>query len=193
MTQSILLDVAAGKESSVHDCIRQFNGAVWSLTRRFCANVQDAEDAVQEIFMDLWKSASRFDPSLGSEMAFVMTIARRRLIDRTRRVSRAPSVQALPEPEVLAADATADTAEIDEGVTMVREAMGRLRPEQREVLQLSLVQGHTHQQVAERTGMPLGTVKSHARRGLMRVREMLGSSSGVSKGESPEADKGERP
>lgn len=147
---------------------------MWSLARRFCSAQQDAEDAVQEIFLELWKSASRFDPSVGSEIAFVMTIARRRLIDRTRKVSRSPIVQSIAEPEIIAETPTADAVEIGEEVAKVREAMDRLRPEQREVLQMSLVQGHSHQQVAERTGMPLGTVKSHARRGLMRIRDMLG-------------------
>ena len=174
MTELVLPDVAAGRADAVQDCIRRFNGPVWSLARRFCGSQQDAEDAVQEIFLDLWKSASRFDPAVGSEMAFVMTIARRRLIDRTRRVSRAPNVQSLAEPEVIAAASGPDTVEVQEEVAKVREAMDRLRPEQREVLQMSLVQGHSHQQVAERTGMPLGTVKSHARRGLMKIRDMLG-------------------
>ncbi|MCA8941707.1 MAG: sigma-70 family RNA polymerase sigma factor [Planctomycetes bacterium] len=176
MTESILRDVADGKANAVRDCIRRFSGSVWSLARRFCPTQQDAEDAVQDIFLDLWKSASRYDPSAGSEIAFVMTIARRRLIDRTRRVSRAPSIQSLPEPEIVADHPTRDAVEFDEEVAKVREAMDRLRPEQREVLTMSLVQGHTHQQVAERTGMPLGTVKSHARRGLMRIRDMLGVS-----------------
>ena len=67
----------------------------------------------------------------------------------------------------------------------MHQALDRLRPEQREVLQLALVQGHSHQQVAARTGLPLGTVKSHARRGLKRVREMLGVPDPSPTGSSP--------
>lgn len=174
MTDCILPDVAAGRREAIDVCLRRYSGAVWSLARRLSPTEQDAEDAVQDVFLDLWRSADRFDPRMGSEMTFVMTIARRRLIDRGRRRSRAPATEALAEPEVLPATAEPDVVEMGDEVARIREAMARLRPEQREVLTLSLVQGHSHQQVAERTGMPLGTVKSHARRGLMRIRDMLG-------------------
>lgn len=174
MTESILANVAAGRLNAVDDCLKRFSGPVWSIARRYSRTEQDAEDAVQEVFLDLWKSASRYDPDAGSEMTFVMTIARRRLIDRNRRQERTPKPQALPEPEVLAAEDGPDLTEVGDEADRIREAMKQLRPEQQRVLQMSLVQGHSHQQVAERTGLPLGTVKSHARRGLMRVREMLG-------------------
>jgi len=166
--------VAQGDSSAVDACIRRYSGAVWSLARRFSGNEHDAEDAVQEVFLELWKSADRFDPQVGSEMTFVMTIARRRLIDRRRRGGRGPQTQSLAEPEILPSEETADLAELSDEAARVHRAFEELRPEQRRVLQLSLVGGHSHQQVAERTGLPLGTVKSHARRGLMRVREMLG-------------------
>ncbi len=175
MTDSILLDVATGQSGAVDRCIRAYSGPVWSLARRYSSNEQDAEDAVQEVFLDVWKSAGRFDERVGSEMTFVMTIARRRLIDRVRRKGRRPEVQSLPEVEAVAESAARDQVELQDEVRLVRAAMAELKPEQRDVLRLSLVQGHTHQQVAERTGLPLGTVKSHARRGLMRVRELLKS------------------
>ncbi len=176
MTDSILLDVAASEPGAIDKCLRAYSGPVWTLARRFSGSEHDAEDAVQEVFLDLWKSASRYDPEAGSEITFVMTIARRRLIDRTRRAGRRPNLQSLAEPELIAESVARDQAEIQDDVRVVREAMDQLRPEQREVLGMSLVQGHSHQQVAERTGMPLGTVKSHARRGLMRIRGMLDKS-----------------
>lgn len=171
---ALLNAVANGDTSAVDACIRRYSGAVWSLARRFSPNEHDAEDAVQEVFLDVWKSASRFNPAAGSEMTFVMTIARRRLIDRRRRGGRGVTTQSLAEPEILPSAETADVAELAEEAARVHRAFEELRPDQRRVLQLSLVGGHSHQQVAERTGLPLGTVKSHARRGLMRVREMLG-------------------
>ncbi|MHC5062587.1 MAG: RNA polymerase sigma factor [Planctomycetota bacterium] len=179
MTDSILLDVATGQSGAVDRCIRTYSGPVWSLARRYSSTEQDAEDAVQEVFLDVWKSAQRFDQNVGSEMTFIMTIARRRLIDRARRKGRRPEIQSLPEAEVVAEGAARDQAELQDEVRLVRDAMEQLKPEQRDVLRLSLVQGHTHQQVAERTGLPLGTVKSHARRGLMRVRELLKSKTGA--------------
>ena len=174
MTDTLLNDVAAGRLGAVDACLQKYGGPVWSLARRLSPTEQDAEDAVQEVFVELWRNAGRFDPELGSEMTFVMMIARRRLIDRSRRRARAPRHVDLPEPELLPGAEPASVVEIADEASRVRQAMAQLRPEQRHVLQLSLLHGHTHQQVAERTGMPLGTVKSHARRGLQRVRKILG-------------------
>src|SRR5512145_3131135 len=85
MTQSILERVARGDSKAVRECIDEFGGLVWAIARRMARTRADAEDAVQEIFVDVWKSAGRYDPSQGSEKVFVTTIARRRLIDRLRR------------------------------------------------------------------------------------------------------------
>lgn len=174
MTDSLLMAVAAGGPRAVEDCLRRYSGAVWKLARRMSPTEHDAEDAVQEIFLDLWKSADRFDPSIASEITFVMTLARRRLIDRARRRGRAPSLQDMEEPEIIAAEPSADRAEVADQAALVRGALEELRPEQRQVLELALLHGQTHQEIAGRVGMPLGTVKSHARRGLMRIRQMLG-------------------
>lgn len=182
MSESLLAQVAAGGAQAVDACIRKYSGPIWSLARRVLRSEQDAEDAVQEVFVDLWRSAGRFDPSVASELTFVMTIARRRLIDRGRRRARQPKAESLVEPEILPASEAKDPVEVRDEAARVHQAMEQLRPEQREVLQLSLLQGHSHQQVAERTGLPLGTVKSHARRGLMRVRELLGQPKEAPKG-----------
>ena len=174
----ILMDVAAGKPEGVEECLNRFSSPVWSLARRYSPNDQDAEDAVQDIFLDLWRSAPRFDPEAGSAMTFVMTLARRRLIDRTRKRGRRPDVHSHPEPEAIVDQDTQDhveVAEVAEEARKVTDAMQKLRPEQQRVLELSLVHGRSHQQIAETTGLALGTVKSHARRGLMRVRKMLGA------------------
>ena len=187
-TDQILADVAAGKPEAVEACMRQFTPPVWSLARRYLSNDSDAEDATQDIFVDLWKSAHRFDPERGSAMTFVMTLARRRLIDRNRKRGRAPTSQSLTDDQELIGATQADTLELDDEVRRVSGAMQELRPSQREVLELSLVHGRSHQQISDSTGMALGTVKSHARRGLMRVRELLG----VKTSESPDHSSPER-
>src|SRR5689334_2870619 len=92
---SLLARVAAGDAAAVRECIAQYGGLVWSIARRF--ELSDAEDAVQEIFLDLWKSAARFDPSIASEATFIAMIARRRLIDRRRTRRRRPTTEQLPE------------------------------------------------------------------------------------------------
>src|SRR3954470_14464574 len=94
--------VAAGDQQAVRECLARYGGLVWSIARRFEA--ADAEDAVQEIFLDLWKSAARFDRQIASEASFVAMIARRRLIDRKRTRGRRPTIDPNSEVPVVAAD-----------------------------------------------------------------------------------------
>ena len=150
----------------------RFSGLVWSIARQLSADPSDAEDAVQEVFIDLWRSAHRFDPAKGTETTFVATIARRRLIDRGRRRQRRPESPGIDDGVAAPETATPDT-DVRERAAMVDRAMGALRPEQRRVLQLAIQHGASHEQIATSTGMPLGTVKTHARRGLIRLRDIL--------------------
>lgn len=145
---------------------------MWSLSRRLCPDASEAEDAVQEIFVELWKSAGRYDPSIASEKTFVATIARRRLIDRARVRSRRPSVAPITEA-VGPATAPVDRTESDEAAAIAARAFDELRPDQKRVLTLAIRHGQSHEQIATSTGLPLGTVKTHARRGLIRLRAML--------------------
>jgi RNA polymerase sigma-70 factor (ECF subfamily) len=174
MPECLLHDVAAGKADSIDACLRRFSAPVWQLARRVLGSEHDTEDAVQEIFLDVWRSAERFDPRAGSELTFVLTIARRRLIDRTRRRQRIPAPdEAAVETVTELGSAMAGVETRDESAR-VAAAMAQLRPEQRSVLEASFLAGQTHSQIAAETGMALGTVKTHARRGLRRVRELLG-------------------
>lgn len=137
-------------------------------------NSDDAEDVVQEIFTDIWKNADRFDESKSSETTYIAMIARRRLIDKirysTRRISAESLDDVLLEPFTRADKEMQTSIEAKEAA----EAMRNLRPEQQQVLRLSIIQGMSHQEISDATGMPLGTVKTHARRGLLQVREYLG-------------------
>ena len=174
MTQAILKRIADGDRSAVQDCLDKYGGLVWSIARRLLRNSDDAEDAVQEVFIDIWKNAGRFDESKASETTFVAMLARRRLIDRIRFSARRISAESLDD--ILLEPFT----RVDKEMQLVAEAqqaaaaMRNLRPEQQQVLRLSIVQGMSHQEISEATGLPLGTVKTHVRRGLMQVREHLG-------------------
>ena len=153
-------------------CIRQYGGLVWSIARRYFRDSAEAEDAVQEVFTDLWRSAARFDRNIRSEQVFVAMIARRRVIDRLRQVTRHPTEQ-LPEGPLEATRAEGNP-EVCAEVAVVQARMDELREDERSVLDLGVVQGYSHSQIAERLKMPLGTVKSHMRRGLLRLQEWLG-------------------
>jgi RNA polymerase sigma-70 factor, ECF subfamily len=167
----VLPRVVRGDPASIQACIDRFGGLVWSLARRLSRDNADAEDAVQEIFLDLWKSAGRFDPNVATEAAFVAVIARRRLIDRRRRSKRRLDVE--PLPEGLEAHGEAAAVELSGEAVMARKALEKLRPEQLRVLLLGVLHGLSHDEIASATGMPLGTVKAHARRGLLKVRTLL--------------------
>lgn len=174
VTQTILQRIAAGDQSAVQECLKSYGGLVWSLARRMLRNQDDAEDAVQEIFLDVWKNAERFDPSQASETTFVAMIARRRLIDKIRHTQRRISADSIDE--VLAEPSSRDDQVLQTNVEAreAAKALDQLRPEQQQVLQLSIVHGLSHQEIADALEMPLGTVKTHARRGIIQVREILG-------------------
>lgn len=174
MALTLLERIAAGDPRAVDECLDHYGGLIWSLARRFSPVYADAEDAVQEILLGVWRSASRFDPRVASEAAFITTIAKRRLIDRHRRRGRRLDARPIEEESAIVARTASDSVEVQEEAERVRAVMGKLRDEERRVLEMSLVDGLTHSQISEGTSLPLGTVKTHARRGLNRLREMLG-------------------
>jgi RNA polymerase sigma-70 factor (ECF subfamily) len=176
---TLLSRVAAGDPAAIRECLARFGGLVWSIAKRF--DPAETEDAVQEIFLDLWRSAGRHDPQVASETAFVAMIARRRLIDRRRSRARRPTTEGIDEVPSIP-DAQAQRPDACAEASQAARALTRLRPEQREVLVLSTCHGLSHGEIAARTGMPLGTVKAHARRGLLSIRAAL---LGVQQGDPP--------
>ena len=175
---TILQRVAGGDAAAVDDCLETYGGLVWSLARRFCPKHEDAEDAVQDTFVDIWRNAGRFDPEVASEATYITMIARRRLIDRYRRGGRSPETSTLSEEYVSADIKHEKCVEVCEEAARARAVMRQLRPQEREVLELSVDEGMSQSQIAETMDMPLGTVKTHARRGLIRLRELLGANTG---------------
>jgi len=173
MTESLMTRIARGEDAAVATCIEQYGSLVWAIARRLLRNPSDAEDAVQEIFTDVWRSAHRFNPAAGSEKVFITTIARRRLIDRMRRVANRVQMESSDGLDELGFH-TPDTAEMSIEAEQAARVVATLRPEQRKVIELGLLQGLSHSEIANVTGMPLGTVKTFMRRGLIQVREMMG-------------------
>jgi RNA polymerase sigma-70 factor, ECF subfamily len=182
LAQAVLHRIASGDKNAVQECLKLYGGLVWSLARRMSANTEDAEDAVQEIFIDIWKNAARFDEAQASETTFVAMIARRRLIDRLRKTNRQPKADSLEDVLVEPSGNFAQQMQTNVEAREIVRVMNDLRPEQRQVLNLSIFQGLSHQEISDKTGMPVGTVKTHARRGLMQIRELLGMDSNTGKG-----------
>lgn len=181
--EHILARVAAGDELAVQECLDRFGGLVWSLARRMCPNYADAEDAVQDVFISLWRNAGRYDANIGTEATFVAMIARRRLIDRARRRGRRPGEGVLfTENSGMPEDGSGRVggdAELREEAVRAEGVLDRLSRDQQSVLRLAIYRGLSHEKIAQSTGMPLGTVKTHIRRGLMRVRDLLGERGGM--------------
>lgn len=169
---TLLERIAQGDRSAVGACIDAYGALVWSIARRYFRQQADAEDAVQEVFLDLWKSAARYDRDKRSEPVFVAMIARRRVIDRFRSESRHGVTQELPETGVENLSPTA-SPELCAEAEAIRARMDDLKPDERRVLDLGIVHGYSHSEIAEQLDMPLGTVKSHMRRGLIRLQAWL--------------------
>jgi RNA polymerase sigma-70 factor, ECF subfamily len=172
--ESVFVRIARGEDAAVRECMTMYGGLVWSLARRFSESAADAEDAVQDIFLDLWKSAHRFDAAAGTEAAFVSTIARRRLIDRMRSSARRPGTEPLNEEHTEQIEGPGGSeGEIAADFGVARRALEQLDSDQRDLLLMGVVEGMSHSEIALATGKPLGTVKTQMRRGLSRIRRMV--------------------
>jgi RNA polymerase sigma-70 factor (ECF subfamily) len=170
-TGSVLTRVAQGDAIAARECVDQFGGLVWSIARRLAPSRADAEAAVQEIFNDVFRTAARFDPAQGSEKLFVATIARRRLIDRMRHAARQNSSESM---DVHALSWAPDTgAGVCVEALAASQAVTQLRPELQRVLELGVLQGKSHAEIAETLGIPVATVKAMMHRGLIQVRELM--------------------
>ena len=184
----VLERLAQGDPSALQETMQTYGGLVWSLALRFCRERADAEDAVQEIFTDVWKSAHRFDGERASERVFISMIARRRLIDRLRRERRRGEVEA----QVAAEPSTnrqqpGDAGERGWDAELASRAIDRLSADQQRVLRMGIIQGMTQSEIAVAADMPLGTVKTHMRRGLIRLRELIASEEAGDPGGDPGA------
>jgi RNA polymerase sigma-70 factor (ECF subfamily) len=168
---TLLERVGQGDRKAVPLLLDAYSSLIWSVVKRR-VGAEAAEDVVQEIFIQIWKGASRYDPTRSSEATYITTIARRRVIDWSRKSGRQSNIDELPE-EPLLVDDSLETLEVEDEARIAKEAISQLNPDPQRVLRLSIVDGLTHMQIAEAMKLPLGTVKSHARRGLERVRALV--------------------
>jgi RNA polymerase sigma-70 factor (ECF subfamily) len=171
---SLFERIAAGDAAAVKECMDTYGGLVWSLARRYSDSASDAEDATQEIFLEIWKSASRFDASMGKESTFIATIARRRLIDRIRASNRRPETQEYDDATAIdPATVDRNLGDVAADIEVAQRALAALKDDQREILLMGIVEGMSHSEIATATGKPLGTVKTQMRRGLIRLRALV--------------------
>jgi len=169
-TEGLLRRLTRGDQAALGEFYDLYAGLVNGLALRILRDATEAEDVVQEVFVQVWRQAERYDPSRGSAEAWLCTIARTRSLDRLRRrVSRRedqgdalPSASAAPRPEESLA---------------VRKALETLSADQRRALELAYYEGLTQTEIAARLGEPLGTVKTRIRTAMIRLRDVLGPAS----------------
>ena len=151
-------------------------GRLMGLAQRILGDTGEAEEVLQEVFLYVWKAAATFDPARGPVLAWLLVATRSRSIDRvrSRRPGKSGGTVGLDEaPEAASReDVEADVAG-REWETRCRAAIGELPEDQRRALELAYFEGLTHQEIAERTATPLGTVKTRVRLGLMKLRERI--------------------
>jgi len=144
------------------ECLDQYGGLVWSIAKRICRDSAEAEDAVQDAFVAIWKTAERFDSSKSSEKTFIAMISRRRIIDRQRAVGRRLNTSTLEEDTPMASKSASSATELEmqEEAQRARKMMTRLRENERRVLELAVDGGLTQNEISQRMGLPLGQRRS---------------------------------
>ncbi|GAA4237373.1 sigma-70 family RNA polymerase sigma factor [Actinomadura meridiana] len=148
---------------------------VHGLVRRVVRDPAIAEEVTQEVMLDVWRSAARYDPARGGAMAWIMTIAHRRAVDRVRREQSAGEREARATPrDTTAHDPVGERVEARLEYERVRRCLRTLTRLQRETVTLAYYGGHTYREVAEMVGAPPNTVRTRMRDGLIRLRDCLG-------------------
>ena len=169
----LLALVARGDEQAFAELYQRVAPAVFGLVSKVVRNPAQSEEVTQEVFVELWRTASRFDPARGTARSWIMTCAHRRAVDRVRSAERAARRddlagrrdQGRPYDEVV---------EQVETSLHVRRGLEALTELQREAVVLAYYGGYTHREISELLGVPSGTVKTRLRDGLIRLRDHLG-------------------
>ncbi len=165
--------VSSGEPGAVEELFDRFGGLVFRIARQMLPSNAEAEDAVQEVFLRLWKTAHRFDPERAKLVTWVILLSKRHVIDRLRRKSSRPKTVAAPE-EAIPGKAPAPTRlERDESGLQLRSVVATLPELQRLVIEKAYFGGFTLREISIQMDLPLGTVKSALSRGLGRLRDRL--------------------
>ncbi len=178
IAEQLIERICESDESALATLFDMFATRVYSIAVSIVRCSALAEETCSDVFMQVWMKADRFDPARGSAKAWISTLARSRSLDCLRRESRHRSDRVHPGSCVDAytdqnAEETFDHLESATAAGAVRDTLHSLNAGQRQVIRLAFFKGLSHQEIAERLSMPLGTVKSHCRRGLGRMRTAL--------------------
>lgn len=174
---ALLRRIVDRDERAVEELYGRYSGPLYSLAYQVTGADRFAQEVVQEVFVALWRDASRFDPSRGAVGPWLFSLARHKAIDLVRREANIRKRTADVDLDLkVAPDDVDHETWLRIRAERVREAIEELTPVQRESLELAFFHGLTHVEVAERLGIPLGTAKTRIRSALLRLRDVLGDS-----------------
>ena len=170
-----LLASGRGDASAFAAMYESLSPRVYGLVQRVLQDVHQSEEVTQEVFLEIWQTSTRFDPTRGSAPSWVMTLAHRRAVDRVRsaEASRRRDTTEVERSRTTPIDETATSAHASLDAQEVRAALGTLPDFQRQALELAYFGGHTHLEVSRMMRIPLGTAKTRIRDGLVRLRDAL--------------------
>jgi RNA polymerase sigma factor (sigma-70 family) len=170
--EAVLALVSRGHEAALGELYDRYGRVAYGLALRIVRDRALAEDAVQEAFLAVWRSAGSFLAEQGKPSTWILTLVHRRAVDLVRREERrrADPIDEVAQPT---GEETDEEAWLRAQRQMVQEALRKLPPDQREAIELAYYGGFTQSELAERLGQPLGTIKSRMFTGLRRLRELL--------------------
>lgn len=174
--------IAKGDENSLAILYDATHRAIYGVALRVLTNSEDAEEVTLDVYNQVWRTARSFEPGRGTVMAWLLTLARTRSLDKLRaRASRQRNVDQLGVQFDMPSGAATpeEQSASSQQRAIVLSALGKLPPEQREALELAYFQGLSHVELAERLGEPLGTVKTRIRLGMMKLRDHLYGAAGL--------------
>jgi RNA polymerase sigma-70 factor (ECF subfamily) len=172
----LLVQVARGDEAAFERFYAVVSGPVFGVVLRVLRDPAQSEEVAQEVFLELWRTAPRYDPTLGAALTWVLTLAHRRAVDRVRsaQAQRVREDRYGAESVDRDYDQVADTVTTNLEAEQVRRCLGSLTPVQHESIELAYYGGRTYTEVASLLNIPLGTAKTRLRDGLIRLRDCLG-------------------
>jgi RNA polymerase sigma-70 factor (ECF subfamily) len=176
---TIVRSIAAGDQLALHALYERTHRLVFTLIMRLTANREIAEELMVDVFHDVWRRASQYDPANGTVLGWIMNQARSRAIDRLRFESRQKRNQAVDlQPLAEVAADPQDELEVREQGESLRAALAVLTPDERQAIETTFFSGLTHVEAAARLNQPLGTIKTRIRSGLLKLRQRLTAEAG---------------